>query len=67
MDFFKGSAAPAVEVFTEHHNNQHSPLVVVGGIHIYPEGFGLIIVLTILYTIFLRRNYKKDKPKAFYE
>ena len=62
-----GSSAPEVETFTEHHNNWCSPLVVIGGIHVYPEGFGLCAVLFLFYYTMLRRNYRKDKPEKFYE
>ena len=68
MDFLFGKKSePGVEVFTENPNNEHSPLVVIGGIHVYPEGFGIIIVFVLLYTVFLRRNYRVEKAKAFYE
>ena len=62
-----GTSAPEVETFTEHHNNWCSPLVVIGGIHVYPEGFGLCAVLFLFYYTMLRRNYRKDKPEKFYE
>ena len=62
-----GSSKESVKVYTEHDNNQFSPLVVIGGIHFYPEGFGIIIVFLTLYTVYIRRNYKAVKPKPFYE
>ena len=65
--FSSTPAAPEVEVFTDHPNNDVSPLVIIGGIHIYPEGFGLCFVVLALYIYFINRNYRPDKPKKFYK
>jgi len=68
MDFLFGrKGAPGITVYTEHDNNEYSPLFVIGGIHVYPEGFGILVVFASIYFYFLRRNYRPDKPKPFYE
>ena len=67
MDFLFGSKKETIQTFTEHDNNQYSPLVVIGGVHVYPEGFGIIVVVGLLMFFHVRRNYRVEKPKRFYE